>query len=237
MGESSSPAADFPFSEYTGATGWWDVSDIDTLWQDAGVTPVTANNDPLYRMDDKIGLAGNRYMDRDTGDYVYLTNQQNGLPMARKPGAQKFASLAISNFISASEAFLFIVFTPNSPSTGEVFFQDASGYFGMFHNANNKAQLRNYVPPYGYSDEVDVASGQAVLLTAWHAGGVVYMQKNGETVVAGDASGNTQVLTGNLEIFRTNGGNSLVGEAGIANQYDEDEKNSLVASLLTKWGI
>lgn len=69
----ASTAAPFSPTDLT-LTGWWDPSDISTLWQDtAGTTPVTADGDPVARIDDKSGNGRNLTQSTSTARPLYKT--------------------------------------------------------------------------------------------------------------------------------------------------------------------
>lgn len=53
-------ALDMPTPGNLGAAGWWDPSDLSTVWQDsARTTPVTADGQPVGCVDDKSGNGRN----------------------------------------------------------------------------------------------------------------------------------------------------------------------------------
>ena len=60
---------------------WYDASDTNTLWQDAGATtPVTANSQTVLRWNDKSGY-GNDIT--SSSEPAYATGVMNALPVVR----------------------------------------------------------------------------------------------------------------------------------------------------------
>jgi hypothetical protein len=78
---SGAPAPAFsPLSLFAGGENgaWYDPSDLTTLWQDAaGTVPVTANLDPVRRMDDKSGNGNNAIAPSDAARPLYRTDGQS----------------------------------------------------------------------------------------------------------------------------------------------------------------
>lgn len=71
-----------PLTLFGGTMGvWYDISDISTLFQDtAGTTPVTANNDPVARVNDKSG----------NGNNLLLTGAAGQRPLYKVSGSLKY---------------------------------------------------------------------------------------------------------------------------------------------------
>lgn len=69
-------------TDLSGLVGWYDFSDANTLFTDAGSTKVSSDGDAIYQCNDKSGnnyhLTQSIAPDRPT----YTTNQQNGLSTA-----------------------------------------------------------------------------------------------------------------------------------------------------------
>jgi hypothetical protein len=76
IGASGAPAFD-PASLFTGGYvgGWYDPSDLSTLWQDsARTTPVTADGDPVWVIDDKSGTGNHLPAFGSSARPVYRTS-------------------------------------------------------------------------------------------------------------------------------------------------------------------
>lgn len=88
---------------------WYDANDISTLFQDnAGSTPVTANNDAVGMLKDKSGNA--RHVTQATGTKkpLYKTGIQNGLPALQFDATDDFMSGTAFN--PSTDFTLFLVF-------------------------------------------------------------------------------------------------------------------------------
>jgi hypothetical protein len=227
-------------SDIAGLTGWWDASDATTLYTDAGSTLVSSDGDLVYRMSDKSGGAGNRYMQQTNAAlrWTYRENVQNGLSAAEQvDSADTMTSLALSNFVAADESFYFIVWCPNgSPSNGQVM-NDPSFYTGLTDPAGNTYYFKNWDGAYKDTATISVTPGTWLVTCFWLTGGNVYIQKNDDSASSPVASGNTTNLTGALHLFRTlNTG--YFGEAGTYNLgVAEGDRNALISGLMTKWGV
>jgi hypothetical protein len=62
---------------------WWDFSDADTLYKDAGITKVSADGDFIYQINDKSGKGNNGSQVSSSYQPIYKTNIQNGKSVGR----------------------------------------------------------------------------------------------------------------------------------------------------------
>lgn len=74
-----------PFSptDITGLKLWIDFSDADTLFTDAGSTPVSSDGDAIYQANDKSGNGFHAVMATEADRPAYKTNVQNGKSVSR----------------------------------------------------------------------------------------------------------------------------------------------------------
>lgn len=49
----SAPASGFSPEQISTLVGWWDFTDTDTMFTDAGTTKVSSNDDKIYRINNK----------------------------------------------------------------------------------------------------------------------------------------------------------------------------------------
>lgn len=224
------------FGEIGGATGWWDASVPATLFTDAGVTPVSANGDLVYRMNDRSGGAGNRYMEQAVAAsrMTYRTNRQNGLSGLESVSSDSMAvTIALSNFIANNEAFFFMVYKLNT--TGGQILNDPSYYIGFQISAANTLTFQNWDGAYN-PITISFTNNVPLVICGWHSGGNIYLQKNLESPVSA-ASGNTTLLTGFLTINRSSATLDFY-EAGVGNQAVlQADREALIRGAINKWGI
>lgn len=239
-------------SDIAGQTGWWDASEATTLFTDAGETQVTMDADAVHQMNDQT--AGARHFTQSfVGTYpLYKTNRQNGKSGLLFDGTNDYMqSVAISNFIANNAYCLFVVFKPINITTADAnindndaVFADASGYIGAFLKSvpMTLAALYNFDGSVDETAGVPISTNAGVLLTIWHSGGSIYLQKNDESPVS-VASGNTSVLTGALRIManRAAPGQLLNGdfyEMSVHNAVPSDaERQKVNHGLMAKWAV
>ena len=144
-GEAWTPAELFQASE---AGGWYDPSDLSTLWQDAaGTTPVTADGDPVGKMEDKSGngnhmtqsVLAERPTYKTAGGlhYLDLTTAAVGMDYTFTPPATLTQSLG---------------YDTNGDTAGLVFGRKAaSTYFaGVFASGSSSTALADTVSGYSF---------------------------------------------------------------------------------------
>ncbi len=237
-------------SEFGSQTGHWDTSKWATsFYTDAGTTLATAEDQLIYRLGDLSG--NNRNADRFSGDTyrgILKLNVQNGLAGLLNNGANDMAYIgaAISNFFTAGTKVAFCVvknFTSNTDSA-TVYQNDAilvanNSFWGIVVRSSGPVIQYNYGSGEATGTET-LANNVAKVITAWHTGGKLYLQKNLGTVYQA-TSGNTTNMTGLLGIF---GGYSSFHskgyflEASVHNGYAGDaERQSVISGLMAKWGI
>lgn len=223
--------------------GWWDASDLTTLFQDsAGTTPVTANADPVGRMSDKSG--NNRHMIQPTSGarptYVSATKGVVG------DGSADFL-LSIFTAVTLTAQTTFLVFDPKSVINLERYFSQTNG------TTADASVTGNYVPIMRSFANNSVASWHnaglrsivavttRVIFMSLHTGAVLTNRAN-----RGTAENYTNAL--NLTVDRMallNAINTLPvssnAEINDAITYNRalttDEQNLVWEYLSLKWGI
>jgi hypothetical protein len=92
MGGNGAAAAFSPLS-ISGLVGWWDLSDLSTLWKDtARSIPVTANGDVIKGITDKS--PGGHHLSQATNGPTYVDVGQNGRSLARFNGTSQNIGIA-----------------------------------------------------------------------------------------------------------------------------------------------
>ena len=88
-------------TDITGCVLWYDCSDIDTMFTDAGTTNVVNNNDLIYQLNDKSGQNNHATQTTENKRPLYSTNIQNSLSAAYADGVNDsmvVPSLTLTNY-------------------------------------------------------------------------------------------------------------------------------------------
>lgn len=146
-----SPSSLFASSE---AGAWYDPSDLSTLWQDASATvAVTADGDPVRRMDDKSGNGHHLVAASDTVRPLYKTS--GGLHWLQYDGTDdKLSPSSTFSVISAgATAVAGVDYTGNfsiaqdTGSPGNVIFQKFSADYYVAGNTDRIYREASVTPP------------------------------------------------------------------------------------------
>lgn len=184
---------------------WYDPSDLSTLWQDDGTTPVTTDGQSVYRMDDKSGNGNHYRQATEAARPLYKTG--GGLSWLLFDGTDDFlAGPALSALITNSTYEMAVAGRFASVATNNVagyanpsMFCDADGY-AVFAYARSSGLIGadNYD---GTDDAVTTAYtvGTDFVWQQRHEGGTLYGRLNAGSDVS-TASGNTGSLTNAIRI-------------------------------------
>lgn len=246
---SGGAAAPLTPAQFGNQTAHWDASKWATsFYTDAGTTLATAADDVIYRIGD---LSGNgRYLDKEGATEGQLKlNIQNGLAGLYRVNGMSYLSAAgvtLANFFTNSLLCAFIVVKNYTSATDSATVYQNSpllvsvgGFWGITVRSSGAIRHYNYGGGEATGTET-LANNVTKVITVWHTGGNLYLQKNLGTVYS-VASGNTTNLTHQLGLFggyssHRSGGYFL--EASVHNAYADDAKRtSVITGLMTKWGI
>jgi len=235
-------------AQFGNQTGWWDMSILASLYQDtARTSPVTADGQDVDSFGDVSG--NNRHFATTGGSGLYKVNIANGKPgMLVTPANVKYATAAArSTFITNSAHCVFLVLTNWASNSDDAtlylnchLIGDASGSFwGVVYKTSDG--FHQYIYDTAVKDSGAVAATGTFVLTAWHTGGVNYLQKNLNTPVSA-AAGN---IGGGGALLGLNGGYGLyygnagyIHEVSTHNAYPGDaQRQSVITGLMAKWGI
>jgi hypothetical protein len=167
------------------SNGWYDVSDISTLFQDtAGTTPLTTDGQTCKRINDKSGNARDMIASNGTG-WVYHAN--SGKPYLSMDGTESFRN--------SSFATLWVDGSGQVTMGAAVNFTTNTGTQDLFQGVNI------------YGPMLKNAVGAAVA-AAYTAAGAGAGADNGPTITAATGIALTQITSvANLEAFVNGSGN------------------------------
>lgn len=125
-----------PIPSITGLVGWWDFSDISTMFTDDGVTQVSADSDLIYRINDKSGNNFNAVQTTAAYRPLYKTSVQNNRSAALFDGSNDYFLLPTMGFSGDGSISIFVV---HKTINGE------RAYFGFGIGETSKAcVIRTY---------------------------------------------------------------------------------------------
>lgn len=139
--QGTSAAAAFTPSSVTGLVAWYDFSDAAKLYTDAGTTPVSADGDLIYQVNDKSGQANHAVQATSGSRPTYRTGVQASNSVARFVDQQ----LAVPNAFGALTAATVVFVSKNVNDPGSV--ADSAHHCGApIAKFGSSGQLENY--PY-----------------------------------------------------------------------------------------
>lgn len=188
----------------TAAMGWrayWSAMDATKLFTDAGTTPVSASDDPVYQMNEILGVVADSYFRQTTEAQrpLYKTGGAGGKSyLYFDPTDDNMVSLATSNFFANNaKTLVLVVNTYTSIADGMVLARDASTYWDVRTRGTDPYSLRfrNYDGTYDESTGAVITLGSPFVYVVKHDTGKLYDAVNGSAWSLGVDSGNTTNLT------------------------------------------
>lgn len=186
----------------TGLTGWWEAFDASTLYTDAGTTPVSADSDLVYQMNDKSGNNRHWVQATEARRPLYKVNLQNGKSGLDFDGTNHgMGGLTLANLFGASAKTLFLAVKINVLTASGFIFGDSSGYWNStMQNPSTLWQTANYDGTTNLTTGITVAAGAALLYTYYHDGVNHADQKNNGAITTPVAAGATALMTPSVYI-------------------------------------
>ena len=178
-------------------TGWWDPSDLSTMWKDtAGTDPVTADGDVVARIDDKSGngrnftqsTSGARPTYKTSGGLYWLEFAASGDWMINSATiATLYGSTTFNAVVSARPES---ITTSTTPILAPAVLHGDEGAVTVGWVATSLIGASNFD---GSTDSASVANtlSDDVVVYARHESGNLYLSRNSVFVDASAASGNT----------------------------------------------
>lgn len=231
-------------------TGWWDPSDLSTMWQDtAGTVPVTADGDLVARIDDKSGNGRNFTQSTSGARPVYKTS--GGLHWLEFAGSGDWminsATLATlygsTTFNAVVSARPESITTSTTPILAPAVLHGDEGAVTVGWAATSLIGVSNFD---GSTDFVSVANTLStdLVVFARHESGTLYLSRNSVFVDASTASGNTSDFgSGDKAVLFTNYGQDqfmngrLYGAATTTTALTEQERIDLTVWMGEKAGL
>lgn len=162
------------------AGGWYDPSDLSTLWKDvAGTVPVTTNGDLVARMDDKSGNGNHLIMSTSSKRPAYGTDGTRH--WIETDGADDYM-VASSGFVDGTDSFTAVIATEPASDQSNLClasFGDGSGSGGTQVGLSIEGDGGSYRFNNGARIFSDTYTGSAVVLT--------YGRENGSDYASHDA--------------------------------------------------
>jgi len=217
----------FSPASIAGLVGWWDFSDISTLYQDASkTTPVASDGDVIGAVQDKSGNGNDFTQGNADLKPLYKTNIQNGLSMGRFDGTDDYLYRAAG--LNLSQPHETWIVSKN------------------YHDMDAKYWYDRPFMYYSYNYSIRIYSG--VYLIGWaHPDPIIfYARYNGvdsEIYVHGSSySGNAGTGTGDFNFLgKRSSGGPLDGDIGefyvFDGQMSSADRTLVEAYINDKWSI
>lgn len=218
---------------------WYDFSDSSTLFTDDGVTPVSADGDLIYRVNNKGSASTVRFVQTDAARrFTYKLNQFNGRAAAVSSDGARDMLSSVGISITAGIFTAVVVFkVPNAASM--LFGQ--GGYSNWLYCAANVQQR--------WDTSANSTTG-AVSTTAAHIITAVYNQANSELYLDGGTdkqanSPGTRTHNGTFQLGANGSSGIKLGATGALCEVfflpgvviSASDRAALQGHLSTKWGI
>lgn len=112
--------------------GWWDFSDISTMFSDDGTTQITANG-LIYRINDKSGNAYHAKQAIDTKRPTYKTGQVNGLSVGMTDGGDALTAIVSATNVPSPYTYVYAFkFENQGTSYRAVMSGEGDSHSGLF---------------------------------------------------------------------------------------------------------
>lgn len=217
-----SPAQLFAGGE---AGGWYDPSDVSTLWQDeAGTVAVTADGDPVARMDDKSGNANHATVGVDEHRAIYRTN--GTLHWLRFDGVDDVINVPAAILDTTQTAFtqwFAFTFPVGGGSYIKVFLSDPKDAMGQIDRNDDTQSLRWAYGQFQWlTPPTTFAAGEKIVLRGKRDDFIEVAFNGSVAASAGFAAANLPALNG-----------YAIGDTAAVEPYAGDFFGAVLLSRLT----
>lgn len=231
-------------------TGWWDPSDLSTMFQDtAGTTPVTADGQPVARINDKSGNGRHFTQSGSAERPTYKTS--GGLHWLDFDGTDDYltsGAVTMASFASVSVHDFYIAGRFDAVSTDAALgYQNVCIIAGLdadfiFAAARSSNFLGSGVFSGSdkYANQAFTVANNNFLVTSRHDGSSLYCSVNGsaETSLAcGSANATSDVLNVCRNAFATITDGRWYGACFSATALSAPNRTSLITWLGAKAGL
>lgn len=218
--------------------GWWDFSDPASLYTDAGVTPVNADGQAIYRAADKSGNAEHMQITTAVMRPTYKVALVNGLSIGLFDGGDQLNAVWLPSDATDNFAMVGVAQATSVAATAALMsWGDGTGNGFMALVPSNGGKFGWYIAGTGYGNSTVNADTNLHIVVARRTSGVLRLY----------VDGGTAVLTSAAAIPTPN--TALLGACGAGLNYPgrlcdvyylagetADNVNDLGAYLAGKWG-
>lgn len=188
----------FKPTDISGCKLWYDFSDADTLFTDAGSTKVSSDGDAIYQVNDKSGNDNHAIQSTEGNRPLYKTNIKNSLSVAQFVSDDWLqAGINLYDMGLRREAAIFVVISDTLSNDTEDLLSDYCYSIGFTFRLWRDGRIETYIYPDNYratSQEGDYSADEWALLGShW-----------------GDSTNNSRILKNGIEMKSV----SLGGDIG-----------------------
>ena len=235
-----------------------DAADTDRLWKEVGMTNHPADTESVVAWDDEADATTWFLKQNGAAPPSYCAAGLNSLGCVRFDGTNDAlrmrldddsAFVAISNIITNSAYTIFVAFRMEGDASNNAgafnndpIYGDTDGYMGLVLKTDTGVHTLNAFNYDGSEDISFVTISQSTNYVAMikHVGGNLSINVNNGALTDTDASGNTSVLTGSLQVGTTNStstfANVKIGEIIIYNaDVTGTDLSDAWTFLMAKW--
>lgn len=228
-------AAAFSPLDIAGLVGWWDFSDLTTLYQDdAGTTPVAADGDVIGKILDKSTLSNHMKQSVTASKSIYKIGIQNGL----SSGLFTVDDYYTSALATSSTAYtVFIIAKSTNAATANLYFLNGNGSDGYLFGIISSSRII-------LNNNVDLlfdgsATTNTELWTVKRSGSTTSMKVNDSSVSLTNST--ASVLTPTTQSQIGSPTSSLIGYLQeillFDNALSAEDEAGVVGYLNEKWVV
>lgn len=226
--------AEFLPTDIAGLRLWYDLSDATTMFTDAGITPVSLDNDAIYQINEKSGVGSNLIQTNIARRPLYKTNVRNGLSagLGNTAATKELTSMTAINYSQPLTIFA-VAAVPNNGTLQNI---SAEGVRSGYQSSN---RLSMYAGIFVDSANNAFVDNTWYILRYEFNGASSKIYRNGTLVVSGNAGANALSRMSLFSAYGQRYLNGYIGEhlaynsildAAVASQLENNYFNA-------KWSV